>query len=226
MDDLQVGAAQLLGALGDRVLEGVVVAGQLLLGERQRPGDRAEHVPHGGRVAIEDLVEPDLVDDHGDRVGQRHQRGGARRRVEDGQLAEDLARPQDVEHDVVVVARAYDLDRARAQDVQAVALRRPPRRSSSRPGSVRIWAWRARSASAGFGRLPNSSTAASSGGSTRRGPSALGARAPRSTASRSSSDVSRAAIAAIHLPRGLPLRAQARASTCACLGYRPFGQAH
>jgi hypothetical protein len=60
-------------------LEGAVVAGQLLLGEGQRPGDGAEHLAHSGGVAGQHVLDRALVDDDGGRVRDGDERGGAGR---------------------------------------------------------------------------------------------------------------------------------------------------
>jgi hypothetical protein len=94
---------------------------QLLLGKRQRQGERAEHVAHRLRVVVEDRVEVLLADLDGLGRVDGDDRRQAPRAVEHADLAEDVARAETVQHESRVAAGAHHAQQAARDDVHAVA---------------------------------------------------------------------------------------------------------
>ena len=121
-DQLELGLAEVGGALADLGLELGVVPRELLLGERQREGERAEHLAHGLRVGVEDAVEVLLADLDGLGLVDRDDGGQARRGVQDADLAEHVAAEEALEDEAGIAARPDDGELPARDDVHRLAL--------------------------------------------------------------------------------------------------------
>ena len=119
--DLELALAQVGGALAHRGLQARVVARDLLLGQRQRAGQRAEHPARRARVGGQHAVEVRLGDL--ERLGRLdgHDRGQARPLGEHGDLAERVPGAHAVEDQARIAARAHDGEQPAAHDVDRVA---------------------------------------------------------------------------------------------------------
>ena len=135
VDDLELRVAEVLGALAHAPLEHPVVADDELLLLDQQPREHAEHPPHRGRVRPEHRVEVRGADLHRLAVEHRDDRGGPRRAVEHGELAERVARAQLGEHVELGALGAAHLERAADHQVHASRRASPPRTRSHRPRS-------------------------------------------------------------------------------------------
>ena len=121
VDDLELGVAQVLGALANAPLEHPVVADDELLLVDQHPREDAEHPPDRLRMRGEHRVEVLGADLDGLARLDGDDRRRPRRAVEHGELTERVTRAQAREDVALDALRATHLERPRTHEVHGVA---------------------------------------------------------------------------------------------------------